>query len=40
LESDIQELAADTGFVIEQQLYDSKKYFVDSIWRVQKIDTF
>jgi dimethylhistidine N-methyltransferase len=38
LESDIQELAAETGFVIEQQLYDSKKYFVDSIWRVQKID--
>jgi L-histidine N-alpha-methyltransferase len=38
LESDIQELAADTGFVIEKQLYDSKKYFVDSIWRVQKID--
>ena len=39
LESDIQELAADTGFVIEKQLYDSKKYFVDSIWSVQKIDT-
>jgi dimethylhistidine N-methyltransferase len=38
LESDIQELAADTGFVIERQLYDSKKYFVDSIWRVQKLD--
>lgn len=38
LESDIQELAAETGFVIEKQLYDSKKYFVDSIWRVQKID--
>jgi len=38
LESDIQELAAETGFVIEQQLYDSRKYFVDSIWRVQKID--
>ncbi len=40
LESDIQELAAETGFVIEEQLHDSKKYFVDSIWRVQKIDTF
>jgi L-histidine N-alpha-methyltransferase len=39
LESDIQELATETGFVIEKQLYDSKKYFVDSIWRVQKIDT-
>ena len=38
LESDIQELADETGFAIEKQLYDSKKYFVDSIWRVQKID--
>ena len=40
LESDIQELAVETGFVIEKQLYDSKKYFVDSIWRVQKIAAF
>ncbi len=38
LESDIQELAAETGFVIEKQLYDSKRYFADSIWRVQKVD--
>ena len=38
LESDIQELAAETSFVIEKQLYDPKKFFVDSIWRVQKID--
>jgi len=36
LESDIEELAAETGFIIETQLYDSKQYFVDSIWRVQK----
>jgi dimethylhistidine N-methyltransferase len=36
LESDIEELAGETGFVIERQLYDSKHYFVDSIWRVQK----
>jgi len=36
LESDIEELAEETGFVIEKQLYDSKHYFVDSIWRVQK----
>jgi L-histidine N-alpha-methyltransferase len=39
LESDIHELAAETGFVIEKQLHDSKRYFIDSIWRVQKIDT-
>jgi dimethylhistidine N-methyltransferase len=38
LEADIEELAADTGFDIETQLYDSKRYFVDSIWRVQKKD--
>ncbi|MFC2166318.1 L-histidine N(alpha)-methyltransferase, partial [Acidobacteriota bacterium] len=36
LEADIEELAVETGFVIEAQLYDSKKYFVDSIWRVYK----
>ena len=39
LESDIRELAAETGFKIQKQLYDSKKYFVDSIWRVEKIDS-
>jgi dimethylhistidine N-methyltransferase len=37
LESDIQSLADETGFNIEKHLYDSKRYFVDSIWRVQKI---
>jgi len=36
LESDIQELAKITGFTVEAQLYDSKHYFVDSIWRVRK----
>jgi L-histidine N-alpha-methyltransferase len=40
LESDIRELAAETGFKVEKQLYDSKKYFVDSIWRVEKISAF
>ena len=39
LETDIEELAAETGFIIEKQLYDSKKYFVDSLWRVKKIDS-
>jgi len=37
LESDIEDLAQVTGYKIEKQLYDSKKYFVDSIWRVEKI---
>ncbi len=36
LESDIVSLAESTGYVIEKQLYDSKKYFVDSVWRVEK----
>ncbi len=39
LESDIQELADSTGYTIVKQLYDSKHYFVDSIWRVVKIDS-
>jgi L-histidine N-alpha-methyltransferase len=37
LVSDIVELAESTGFVIEKQLFDSKKYFVDSVWQVQKV---
>lgn len=36
LESDIQSLAQETGFIIEKQFYDSKRYFTDSIWRVNK----
>ena len=36
LESRIQELASNTGFVIEENFYDSKSYFVDSLWRVTK----
>ncbi|MCK5455309.1 MAG: L-histidine N(alpha)-methyltransferase, partial [Calditrichia bacterium] len=39
LESDIVELAEATGFQIETQLFDSKKYFVDSVWQVQKISS-
>ncbi|HEX05161.1 MAG TPA: L-histidine N(alpha)-methyltransferase [Bacteroidetes bacterium] len=36
LESDIISLAEDTGFVIEQQYYDDRRYFLDSLWRVEK----
>jgi uncharacterized SAM-dependent methyltransferase len=39
LESDIYDLAEATGYRIEVQLYDSKKYFVDSVWQVQKIES-
>jgi dimethylhistidine N-methyltransferase len=39
LESDIHNLAEATGYRIEAQLYDSKKYFVDSVWQVQKIES-
>lgn len=38
LESDIAELAVRTGFLIKKQLYDSKRYFVDSVWSVNKQD--
>ncbi|MCB2211625.1 L-histidine N(alpha)-methyltransferase [bacterium] len=37
LESDIQQLAADTGFTIVEQYYDDRRYFVDSLWRVEKV---
>jgi dimethylhistidine N-methyltransferase len=40
LESDIRELAEQTGFLIDDQVYDSNKYFVDSIWQVQKIEHY
>lgn len=39
LESDVEKLAADTGFIIQEQLFDSKKYFLDSIWLVKKMDS-
>jgi len=29
-------LAQDNGFEIVEHLFDSKKYFVDSIWKVKK----
>ena len=34
--SDIELLARDTGFVIEKQLFDSRRFFTDSLWRVNK----
>jgi len=33
-ETEIQRLARQTGFVMEASFYDSRKYFVDSVWRV------
>jgi L-histidine Nalpha-methyltransferase len=36
LESDIQNLARETGFRVELQLYDARRYFTDSLWRVCK----
>ena len=33
--NEIKSLAEETGFKIIKDLYDSKKYFVDSIWEVQ-----
>lgn len=37
LESDIESLAKETGFTLENQFYDSRKYFADSIWKVNKV---
>lgn len=39
LVSDIEKLAKDTGYTIEKHLFDSKKYFLDSIWQVQKTES-
>lgn len=36
LESDVDKLARDTGFAVREHLYDSRKYFIDSIWEVHK----
>jgi dimethylhistidine N-methyltransferase len=36
LESDIVEIARETGFLIEKQMFDERHWFVDSLWRVHK----
>lgn len=36
LKSDINILAHDTGFAVKEHLYDSRNYFIDSIWEVHK----
>lgn len=33
-EAEIRELATQAGFVIEANFYDSRRYFVDSVWRI------
>jgi dimethylhistidine N-methyltransferase len=38
LRSDIDLLANETGYSVRHHLYDAKKYFIDSIWEVQKSD--
>ncbi len=38
LHMDIEQLAKRTGYTIEKQLYDSKRYFVNSIWKVEKAE--
>jgi dimethylhistidine N-methyltransferase len=39
LESDIETLAAETGFEVIEHIYDSNRWFIDSFWRVRKNDT-
>ncbi len=36
LESEIACLAAETGFQVEKDFFDSRRFFVDSLWRVKK----
>src|SRR5262245_18470906 len=36
LTSDIERLAEETGFEVDQHIFDSRNYFADSVWRVQK----
>lgn len=36
LEEDIRTLATETGFTIDGFLYDSQRFFTDSVWRVAK----
>jgi len=36
LVSDIEKLALETGFEVLEHLFDGKRYFVDSLWRVHK----
>lgn len=38
LESDIRELAVETGFEIVRPLFDSAHMFMDSVWRVSKFE--
>ena len=35
--SDIQTLAQDTGYQVVENFFDSRRYFVDSIWKVKKV---
>ncbi|MEZ4221176.1 MAG: L-histidine N(alpha)-methyltransferase [Polyangiaceae bacterium] len=37
LRSDVTELARDTGFSIEAEFLDERRWFLDSLWRVQKV---
>jgi L-histidine N-alpha-methyltransferase len=36
LESDIAQMATEAGFEVVEQFYDSRRYFLDSLWRVRK----
>ena len=36
LESDIENLAFETGYKLLDQFYDSNRYFIDSLWQVKK----
>jgi uncharacterized SAM-dependent methyltransferase len=39
LESDIDRIAYETGFFVKEHLYDSRRFFIDSIWGVTKSES-
>lgn len=38
LESEVQALAAEAGFLVERHLFDAQRWFLDALWRVDKPD--
>jgi L-histidine N-alpha-methyltransferase len=35
-ETELEKMAAESGFIIRKNLYDSRSYFIDSLWQVVK----
>jgi len=39
LESDIDTIAQETGYIVREHFYDTRRYFIDSIWEVKKLNS-